>query len=412
MDRIATLTVNPAIDLNTSVDRVVSERKLRCAQPTREAGGGGINVSRAIGRLGGTSEAYYLAGGAGGQLLGRLLDDEGVAHQPMPIAGWTRENVIVDDASTGEQYRFGMPGPLVEASEWQQCLDTLAALTPPPAYLVASGSLAPGMPDDFYARLAVAAKQRDVRMVVDTSGTALRLAFEEGGYLFKPNLRELQDLTGEPLDSEDTLKQAARRFVDEGRCAVLVLSLGAGGALLVTRERIEHIRTPTVPIRSKVGAGDSMVAGMTLAMARGLPIPQAVRYGVAAGAAAVMTPGTELCRREDVDRLFASIRLDSEMSAASHDEPPDHPRSRRMPQPAGVHTMHGHRDDKGDALMPHDLTPDHDAPDRPDEQARRDRSPHEAIEEMDAILENETTPTEDMPPLQEDYGGVPEPPDR
>lgn len=311
MQPIVTLTVNPAIDLNTSVDHVVAERKLRCAPPTREPGGGGINVSRAIRRLGGSSQACFLGGGPAGDLLVRLLDGEGLTHRRLPTEGWTRENVIVDDESTGEQYRFGMPGPTLREAEWTACLDAIAELDPAPAYLVASGSLAPGVPDDFYARVATIAARRGSRLVVDTSGTALRLAFEAGAYLFKPNMREFQILVGAALEREEDLIAAARRFVEDGRCEVLVLSLGAGGALLVTTDDPVHLRAPTVPIRSKVGAGDSMVAGLTLALARGHAVKEAVRYGVAAGAAAVMTPGTELCRKDDVDRLYDTMRADA-----------------------------------------------------------------------------------------------------
>lgn len=311
MHTIVTLTVNPAIDVNTSVDHVVPERKLRCAQPRREAGGGGVNVSRAIARLGGSSTAYYLAGGPAGELLGHLLGAEGLASRPIHIGDWTRENLIVGDASTNEQYRFGMPGPTVAASEWQACLDAIGGLDPAPGYVVASGSLAPGIPTDFYARLTAVARGRGSRLVVDTSGEALRMAFEAGAYLFKPNMREFQDLTGRTLDTEEELTAAARHFVNEGRCEVMVLSLGAGGALLVTADGLQHVRTPTVPIRSKVGAGDSMVAGLTLALARGRAVDDAVRYGVAAGAAAVMTPGTELCARADADRLYATMQTES-----------------------------------------------------------------------------------------------------
>ena len=307
MERIVTLTVNPAIDVNTSVDHVVSERKLRCAAPRREPGGGGLNVSRAIRRLGGASTAYYLAGGPAGELLRHLLDEEGLTQHVSRIEGWTRENLIVDDVSSGEQYRFGMPGPVVQEAEWTRCLSDIGERSPAPAYVVASGSLAPGMPDDVYARLAGVARERGSRLVLDTSGPALRLGLEAGAFLVKPNMREFQDLTGEPLDNEEALARAARRFVAEGRCSVLVLSLGAGGALLLKANGPLHIRTPTVPIRSKVGAGDSMVAGLTLALARGRSVEEAVRYGVAAGAAAVMTPGTELCRKADVDALFAGM---------------------------------------------------------------------------------------------------------
>jgi 6-phosphofructokinase 2 len=305
--RILTLTVNPAIDLSTTVGRVVPERKLRCERPRREPGGGGINVSRAILRLGGTSEARYLAGGPTGDLLRDLLEKEGLTQRVRPAADSTRENVVVFDESSGEQYRFSMPGPEIRDEEWQGCLRDLEE-TNPAEYIVVSGSLPPGVPEDFYGRVALAAARIGARLVVDTSGAALRHAVAAGTYLLKPNVRELQDLTGEALEDEAQQERAARRLIEDGRVRVIVLSLGAGGALVISGEgRSGYVRSPIVPIRSKVGAGDSMVGGLVLGLTRGLPLMDAVRFGVAAGAAAVMTDGTELCRRYDVERLFARM---------------------------------------------------------------------------------------------------------
>jgi 6-phosphofructokinase 2 len=304
MKPIATLTVNPTVDQNTRVQQVVPERKLRCERPRTEPGGGGVNVSRAIHRLGGDSTLLYLAGGLTGDMLERLLDGEGLAQRRIPIEGWTRENLIVFESISGQQFRFGMPGPDVREAEWRRCLDELRELEPAPGYLVASGSLSPGMPVDFYARVAEVAGELNARLVVDTSGEALREAARAGVYLLKPNAGEFQALVGRELKGEAEQLEAAQALVRSGSCEVLVISLGAGGSLLVTSGGSEHLRTPTVPIRSKVGAGDSMVAGIVLGLARDLALRDAVRLGVAAGAAAVMTEGTELCRREDTERLY------------------------------------------------------------------------------------------------------------
>lgn len=309
MKTILTLTVNPTIDLNTSVGQVVPQRKLRCGPPRREPGGGGINVSRAIQRLGGSSTALYLAGGPPGEMLRHLLDQEGLDQRLVPIEGWTRENVIVFEESSGQQFRFGMPGPEIREAEWRRCLEELAGRDPAPDYVVASGSLAPGIPDDFFARLAHATREMGARLVVDTSGEPLRRAAETGAYLFKPNLAEFQQLVGQEITSERELDEAGRGFIERGCCSVLLVSLGAGGALLITARGTEHIRSPTVPIRSKVGAGDSTVAGIVLGLARGLTVGDAARLGVAAGAAAVMTEGTELCRREDTELLYGRMRM-------------------------------------------------------------------------------------------------------
>jgi len=304
LGRIATLTMNPAIDANTSVDQVVAERKLRCRCPSHEPGGGGINVSRAIKRLGGSSMAIYPVGGFYGKMLESFLDREGLDHRPITIEGITRENFIVYEGVSGRQFRFDAPGPTLHESEWKRCLKEVSQLDPAPDYVVASGSLPPGVPRDFYLRVARVTGEIGAKLIVDTSGEPLRLVSRAGVYLLKPNVRELGDLVGKPLRDESQLEESAMAIVEGGYADIVVCSLGVGGALLFSEDGYEHIRSPTVPIKSKVGAGDSMVAGIALFLAQGKPIRDAVRFGVAAGGAAVMTPGTELCRREDTERLY------------------------------------------------------------------------------------------------------------
>jgi len=304
---IVTMTMNPAIDKSSSVAHVVAERKLYCKPPRFEPGGGGVNVSRAIKKLGGESLLLYPAGGLTGERLKALLNREGLDHRPFPIEGSIRESLVILEESTGQQYRFGMPGPGVQEKEWEQFLDGLSAVEPRPDYLVAGGSLPPGAPADFYARAARVGKKRGAKTIIDASGEALEQALQEGVYLIKPNVREFRELLGEDIKEESQIKAEAKKMVKSGRCEVLVISLGAAGALMVSEEFAEHILPPTVPIVSKVGAGDSMVAGIVLSLARGKPLRESVLFGVAAGTAAVMTPGTQLCRREDVERLYAQM---------------------------------------------------------------------------------------------------------
>ncbi|WP_457651419.1 1-phosphofructokinase family hexose kinase [Rhodocaloribacter sp.] len=304
---IETLTLNPAVDKNTRLDHVAAERKLRCGPPRFEPGGGGVNVSRAIRKLGGASSAFFLSGGPMGRRLEELLAEEGIDRHPFAIEGWTRENLNVTEETTGRQFRFVLPGPEVRAEAWRRCLDAVAALTPTPAFLVASGSLPPGVPADAYARIAEVVRPRGTRVIVDTSGPALQATLRAPVFLIKPNLNELAALAGKPLEDETSVEREAGKLIAEGRCEAVVVSLGGGGALLATKAGLLRFHAPAVPIRSKVGAGDSMVAGLTLALARGRPLPEAVRFGVAAGTAAVMTPGTELCRRADVERLYPRV---------------------------------------------------------------------------------------------------------
>jgi 6-phosphofructokinase 2 len=310
LKKIIAIAMNPAIDKSSSVAHVVAEHKLHCTPPRFEPGGGGVNVSRAIKKLGGKSLLLYPSGGLTGKRLQDLLKEEGLDHQPFFIDGMIRESLVILEESTGRQYRFGMPGPELRKKEWEQFLQDLSMMEPPPDYVVASGSLPPGVPPDFYARVARIGKEKGTKTIVDVSGKALKEALEEGVFLIKPNVREFRDLVGEEIREESQIKAEAQKMVKNGRCEVLVISLGAAGALAVSKDFAEHILPPTVPIISKVGAGDSMVAGITLSLARGKPLKESVLFGVAAGTAAVMTPGTELCRREDAERLFEVMLSD------------------------------------------------------------------------------------------------------
>lgn len=313
MPSIVTLTLNPSLDLSCSVGRVIPEEKLRCSRPTAQPGGGGLNVSRAIARLGGESTAIWACGGANGARIGQLLAEEGIGSLAVPIAAETRQNLAVYEEVSTQQYRFGFPGARMTSEEAEDCLRRLRALRDPD-YVVLSGSLPPGVDASFYREAAACFPHS--RVVVDTSGAALREAVQGRVFLLKPNLAELSALMGEDVLDDVAIVQASRRLIDGGHARAVVTSLGAGGVILVTDDRVEQVRAPTVPIRSKVGAGDSTVGGLVLALARGLPLPMAVRFGVAAGASAVSTPGTDLCRKGDTERLFAQLGGDAGQAPA------------------------------------------------------------------------------------------------
>ncbi len=309
MPHIVTLTLNPAIDVATSVPEVTPEHKLRCGPVRRDPGGGGINVARVVRELGGESIAVYTRGGATGSLLEELLEEKGLLRRSIPLRDCTRESFTVAEGSGAREYRFILPGPTLSEREWQRCLEALDDVAVGAAFIVASGSLAPGVPEDFYARVARLGKRLGVRVVVDTSGPPLRAALEEGVYLAKPNRRELRDLSGVTAEDFDTQADAARELVARGSAELLAVSMGADGALLTSREAQFRAEPPPVKTHSSVGAGDSFVAGMTLALARGSPPEQALRWGIASGTAALLTQGTDLCLREDVERLHAQVAV-------------------------------------------------------------------------------------------------------
>jgi 6-phosphofructokinase 2 len=309
MTDVLTLTVNPSIDASASVERVVPMHKLRCTPQRRDPGGGGINVARVLKRFGVDVTAMYPVGGVLGQLLQHLVDQEGIRGLTIPISGETREDFTVQEQASGQQYRFVLPGPRLSEREWRACLECFEALKQPGRFVVASGSLPPGVPDDFYGRISKLTKQAGANIVIDTSGLPLKAALEAGVFLIKPSLRELKNLIGSPLETERDWIAACRSLVDDGRAEIVALTMGDRGAMLVTDRK--QLRAQAIPIKpvSSVGAGDSFLGAMIWSLIAGHDIEDAFRYGVAAGSAALLTPGTELCRREDVERLVDQVKL-------------------------------------------------------------------------------------------------------
>jgi 6-phosphofructokinase 2 len=309
MADIITFTANPSVDVSTSVERVVPFHKLRSTAERRDPGGGGINVARVMKRFGADVVAMYPAGGAIGQLLGRLLQQEGLVGLTVPIAEETREDFTVLERLTGRQYRFVLPGPQLTEPEWRACLDAFTSLDQRVRFVIGSGSLPPGVPQEFYGLVAQSLKQTGRKFIVDTSGAPLKAAMEVGVYLIKPSLREFRVLMGKPVESHAELIAACRSLVESGRVEMVALTLGEQGALLVTHDQVLGAQSLPIKPVSVVGAGDSFLGAMIWSLASGHSLPTAFRYGMAAGSAALLEPGTELCRREDVERLLDSVEV-------------------------------------------------------------------------------------------------------
>ena len=307
MSSIVTITFSPCIDKSTSVVSLVPEKKLHCSTPKLEPGGGGINIARAIKKLGGESIAIFPSGGYTGKYFNHLLEKENIPAVIIETNNETRENIIVFDESSTNQYRFGMPGTALNESEWKQCLTAVEEINDI-EFIIASGSLPPGVPSNIYAQLARIAKNKNAKFVVDTSGEALKQAVEEGVYLLKPNLGELCSLAGKATLQTMEVKDVARAIIEKEKCEVMIVSMGADGAMLVTKDMAEIIIAPTVIRKSTVGAGDSMLAGIIFYLSKGRGIVEAAQYGVACGTAATLNTGTELCKKEDADKLYEMIR--------------------------------------------------------------------------------------------------------
>ena len=321
MTPFLTLTLNPALDIATRTEHVQATHKLRCAGVQRYPGGGGINVARVLHRLGSPVQAWALAGGPAGAQLQQLLAREGVPTLVQPIDGDTRENLSVLETSTGREFRFVLPGPTAALADWQaglQVLRTSTSVTPAATrrWVIASGSLPPGVPDDFYAQAARLAKAQGCPMVLDTSGPPLTAALQAGVTLVKPSLRELRELLQQPLESLEAQSQAAQSLVLRGSAEMVALSMGEDGALLATRHGVWQAPALNVPAATgTTGAGDCFLAALVWALARGDTPREALRWGVAAGGAALLAPGTGLAQRAEILRLHAEVPAPQPMAS-------------------------------------------------------------------------------------------------
>jgi 6-phosphofructokinase 2 len=309
MTDILTVTLNPAVDLSTSVERIVDTHKLRCDAVQRDPGGGGVNVARVIHRLGGDCMALYLAGGGNGQTLGNMLADEGLRTSRIEIGRGTRENFSVFETSTRREYRFVLPGPNVTTEEWHVCVRTVQAEVASARFLVLSGSLPPGVPVDAYAQLARAASaiRPGIRVAVDASGLALAMALDSGLVdIVKPSLNELRELTGLPLADLAGQADAARRLIDCGKARMVAITLAHEGALFATSDETYLMPALKTEVRSAIGAGDSFLAGLLWALDQGASPCEALGYAAAAAAATLRQPGTRLCEARDVNHAYAT----------------------------------------------------------------------------------------------------------
>jgi 6-phosphofructokinase 2 len=302
---ILTVTLNPCIDKSSNVPIIKPDSKLRCTEIVNEPGGGGINVSKALKKLGAASMALFPAGGNNGNMLCSLLDEEGIPFHAVDTKVETRENWIVNETEKKDQYRFTFPGRQVQETTIHTLVEHIRSFAPD--YVVASGSLPPGLPDYFYGLIVKNATAVGARCIVDTSGAALEALRGKGAYLIKPNISELCKLLQVDRLEEDEVSAAAQQIITDGYAEIVAVSMGPRGAWLITKDEKHFAAAPQVEKRSTVGAGDSMVAGITFMLQQNCSLQQAIAFGVACGSAATMNEGTQLFNKEDAERLFAII---------------------------------------------------------------------------------------------------------
>ncbi len=305
---IATITLNPSLDEHIIVHGLVVEEANRWARLRRYAGGKGIDVSRAIHGMGGTTIAYGFIGGNDGRDVEILLDEEGVPFSFTPIKRETRANVIITDTRTSQQTRIGAPGPRISRGELERFFTKLRQIRPSPDLIAAGGSVPPGIPVSIYHDIVKEARDFGVRTILDSTNQWLAEGIKAKPYLIKPNVHEAEVLLKRELPTEEAIIEAALDLLEMG-VEVAVISRGKEGIIAATREGIFKAVPPLVRVRSAVGAGDCTIAGLALKLAYGEPLLEACRLASAMGTAAVLTPGTELCRRTDVERLLPQIKV-------------------------------------------------------------------------------------------------------
>ncbi|GEP51080.1 phosphofructokinase [Flavobacterium noncentrifugens] len=307
MPKIVTVTFSPSIDKSTTVKMLIPEKKLKCSTPKSEPGGGGINVARVLKKLGTDAIAVFPSGGYTGKFFNQLLEKENVPSVIIPSQQETRENFVIRDESTGQQFRFGMPANELSETEWKACLEAVENIEGID-FIIASGSLPPGVPVSIFGKLAEISKRKKAKFIVDTSGPALKKAMAHEIFMLKSNLSELAYLSGTKKMPVSEAEQAARKILTTGHCQIIVVSLGEQGAILVTRNQVFRAKAPKIITKSTVGAGDSMLAGIVHALANGKSLKASLQFGISCGTAATMNYGTELCHVEDAESLFKTIR--------------------------------------------------------------------------------------------------------
>lgn len=305
--KVLTITLNPCIDKSSTIKGIVPDKKLRCNLPKYEPGGGGINVSRALKKLNNESLTFFTSGGRTGKLLEELLLEEQLQMLPFSIQNETRENFIVVDTSNNQQFRFGFPGQPITESEQKALLNHLDAINDFPEVSVISGSLPSEVNPVFIKEIIQLCKQKNSKVIVDTSAKSLEIAAQEGVYLLKPNIGELALLSGRSELTQNTMENAAKNLINKGAAQIIVVSLGASGATLFHKEKKIHQPAPLVKVRSTVGAGDSMVAGMASVLINQGSKKEMLQMGIACGSATTMAEGTSLFNPDNVFKLFNDL---------------------------------------------------------------------------------------------------------
>lgn len=307
MTKILTLTFAPSIDKSATVSELISDKKMRCTALNSEPGGGGVNVARVINRLGGDVTAIFPSGGYTGKFFNHLLENEKVPFVSIQTKNETKENFVIFDQLNNKEYRFGMPSNKLFETEWNECLQTISNYKNV-NFIIVSGSLPPGIPIDIFKQLSRIAKKISAKLIIDTSSDALKNKVKNGIYLIKPNLEELGLLLNKKDLKPENIVEVSRELIHKNNIEIVVVSLGANGAMLITKTEMHFIKPPKVTVKSTVGAGDSMVGGIVFGLSNNLNLHECLQYGISCGTATTMNSGSSLCEKKGVEKILKSLK--------------------------------------------------------------------------------------------------------
>lgn len=302
---IYTVTLNPALDRTISIKNINPDDCNRIENEQLYAGGKGIDVSKVLTKFGVKNKALGFVGGFAGEELEGLLINEGIACDFVRIAGRTRTNIIVNDIGASTQTLFNAKGPTITAYELMQLIHKIENLAEP-SYVIISGSLPLGVNPEIYRKIIEIAKGKGAKVILDTDGEALLVGMQERPNIIKPNIHELSRLAGRPLDSMDSVIEAAAHLHERGIEIVLV-SMGSKGILMISASGRHLVQPPAVEAKNKIGAGDSAVAGFAYGLTTGKDVVLSLTYAVAAGTATILQAGTALCNLEDFHSLQTKL---------------------------------------------------------------------------------------------------------
>ncbi|MGB9781520.1 MAG: 1-phosphofructokinase [Moorellaceae bacterium] len=306
---ITTITINAAIDKTYIVENFRLNAVFRVKQVLAQAGGKGLNVARVVKALGEEVVATGFVGGHSGRFIADSLEAEGIPGEFVAIKGESRICLNILDPVGKSQTELLEPGPEVTPEEAEKLKDKIQELARRSRVVVISGSLVPGLPDDYYARLIEVIRREGSKTILDTSGAALEEGLKARPYMVKPNLQEAESLAGRPLKSRDARRGFVKELLASG-IEVAVLSLGGEGALIGAGKEFFKVVPPRVQVANTVGCGDAFVAGFAVALSRGEGVREAARWATAVASASATTLGTAQCDVNQVGSLLAGVTIE------------------------------------------------------------------------------------------------------